>query len=193
MALLSVLGTPTRLLLLICVPQVAVNKVLGFGSMGMVYFGVLWDMKVGVVGHKRWLKAAHAAWCTSGSHTLPVPSTALLLLEQLLWSAKLRVLAAWTQVVVKMIEHGAGLLGKEQHRGKLARTEVCEGKGGQKGGEEESATACSTAAGMLIEQCSTIVHANGDNSPRLLPRPRLCCRACCCTPTSSSPTTAARA
>ena len=28
------------------------------------------------------------------------------------------------QVVVKMIEHGAGLLGKEQNRGKLARTEV---------------------------------------------------------------------
>jgi hypothetical protein len=28
------------------------------------------------------------------------------------------------QVVVKMIEHGAGILGKEQNRGKLARTEV---------------------------------------------------------------------
>jgi hypothetical protein len=26
--------------------QVQVNKVLGFGSMGMVYFGVLWDTKV---------------------------------------------------------------------------------------------------------------------------------------------------
>eukprot|EP00983_Pelagomonas_calceolata_P091464 1157548-Pelagomonas_calceolata.AAC.8 len=32
---------------------------------------------------------------------------------------------AMVQVVVKMIEHGAGLLGKEQNRGKLARTEVC--------------------------------------------------------------------
>lgn len=29
-----------------------------------------------------------------------------------------------SQVVVKMIEHGAGLLGKEQNRGKLARSEV---------------------------------------------------------------------
>lgn len=49
-----------------------IEKVLGFGSQGMVYFGRMWDHKV----------------------------------------------------VVKLIEHGAGLLGKEQNRGKLARIEV---------------------------------------------------------------------
>lgn len=27
--------------------QIKVNKVLGFGSMGMVYFGILWDTRVG--------------------------------------------------------------------------------------------------------------------------------------------------
>lgn len=52
--------------------QVKIDKILGFGSMGMVYFGFLWDYKV----------------------------------------------------VVKMIEHGQGVLGKEQNRGKLARAEV---------------------------------------------------------------------
>lgn len=52
--------------------QVHVDKVLGFGSMGVVYFGMLWGVRV----------------------------------------------------VVKMIEHGAGVLGKAQHRGRLARTEV---------------------------------------------------------------------
>ena len=31
------------------------------------------------------------------------------------------------QVVVKLIEHGAGLLGKEQNRGRLARVEVSRG------------------------------------------------------------------
>ena len=30
------------------------------------------------------------------------------------------------RVVVKLIEHGNGLLGKEQHRGRLARIEVRE-------------------------------------------------------------------
>lgn len=49
-----------------------IEKILGFGSMGMVYFARMWDHKV----------------------------------------------------VVKLIEHGAGLLGKEQNRGRLARVEV---------------------------------------------------------------------
>jgi hypothetical protein len=49
-----------------------IEKVLGFGSMGMVYFARMWDHKV----------------------------------------------------VVKLIEHGAGILGKEQNRGRLARVEV---------------------------------------------------------------------
>ncbi|GAX81008.1 hypothetical protein CEUSTIGMA_g8443.t1 [Chlamydomonas eustigma] len=51
--------------------EMNIEKVLGFGSMGMVYFAKLWDHKV----------------------------------------------------VVKLIEHGAGILGKEQNRGRLARVE----------------------------------------------------------------------
>nr|BCL66083.1 protein tyrosine kinase [Volvox africanus] len=53
--------------------EVAIDKVLGFGSMGMVYHGRLYD----------------------------------------------------TKVVVKLIEHGTGVLGKEKERGRLARVEAC--------------------------------------------------------------------
>ncbi|GLI62921.1 protein tyrosine kinase [Volvox africanus] len=53
--------------------EIAIDKVLGFGSMGMVYHGRLYD----------------------------------------------------TKVVVKLIEHGTGVLGKEKERGRLARVEAC--------------------------------------------------------------------
>nr|ADI46886.1 PKY1f [Volvox carteri f. nagariensis] len=53
--------------------EVNIDNVLGFGSMGMVYYGRLYD----------------------------------------------------TKVVVKLIEHGTGLLGKEKERGRLARVEAC--------------------------------------------------------------------
>ncbi|GLC41007.1 hypothetical protein PLESTB_000952900 [Pleodorina starrii] len=53
--------------------EIHIDKVLGFGSMGMVYHGRLYD----------------------------------------------------TKVVVKLIEHGTGVLGKEKERGRLARVEAC--------------------------------------------------------------------
>ncbi|PNG99444.1 hypothetical protein TSOC_014807, partial [Tetrabaena socialis] len=53
--------------------EVNIDKVLGFGSMGMVYHGRLYD----------------------------------------------------TRVVVKLIEHGTGVPGKEKERGRLARVEAC--------------------------------------------------------------------
>ncbi|MEW5303808.1 MAG: hypothetical protein WDW36_006463 [Sanguina aurantia] len=52
--------------------EVNIDKILGFGSMGIVYFGQLFD----------------------------------------------------TKVVIKLIEHGTGVLGKEQNRGRLARVEA---------------------------------------------------------------------
>lgn len=56
----------------ILLEEIHIDKILGFGSMGMVYFGRLYDVKV----------------------------------------------------VVKLIEHGTGVLGKEKERGRLARIEA---------------------------------------------------------------------
>ena len=53
--------------------QVQVSKVLGFGSMGVVYFGVLWDAKVSAwekawqLLHTSLILSAWLAWSAEGS------------------------------------------------------------------------------------------------------------------------------
>ena len=77
--------------------EISIDKILGFGSMGMVYFAKMWDHQ----GERERERFKPYSYLTSA----PVPF----------------LVAA---VVVKLIEHGTGLLGKEQNRGRLARVEA---------------------------------------------------------------------